>query len=55
MLEWAASWAGVSLLDNEVCIFHRTAICKLRLLLTDTGLCCWYVAKCTAETEACSG
>jgi hypothetical protein len=52
MLEWAASWAGVSILDNEVRIFHRAAIHDLRILLTDAGLCCWYFAKRAAEAEA---
>jgi hypothetical protein len=52
MLEWAASWAGVSILDNEVCIFHRAAIHELRILLTDAGLRCWYFAKHVAEAEA---
>jgi hypothetical protein len=52
MLERAASWAGVSILDNKVCIFHRAAIHKLHILLTDAGLRCWYFAKCTAEAEA---
>jgi hypothetical protein len=52
MLEWAASWAGVSVLDNEVHIFHHAAICKLHILLTDAGLRRWYFAKCMAEAEA---
>jgi hypothetical protein len=52
MLEWAASWAGVLVLDNEVHIFHCAAIHKLRILLTDAGLCCWYFTKHVAETEA---
>jgi hypothetical protein len=46
------SWVGVSILDNEVRIFHRAAIHDLRILLTDAGLSCWYFAKGTAEAEA---
>jgi hypothetical protein len=52
MLERAASWVGVSILDNEVCIFHCAAIHKLHILLTDAGLRCWYFAKHAAEAEA---
>jgi hypothetical protein len=36
---------GVSVLDNEVHIFHHAAIHKLCILLTEAGLCCWYFTK----------
>jgi hypothetical protein len=52
LLERTASWAGVSVLDNAVRVFHQEVLHNLCMILTDAGLCNWYIAKQGAEAEA---
>jgi hypothetical protein len=52
MLEQTASWAGVSVLDNTVRVFHQEVLHNLCVILTNTGLHNWYIAKQGAEVKA---